>query len=96
MSESSVRDPIRIALADQSRNWHVTDGTQITGDLKIECDVVIVGSGADNVLESTRGSDYEDGGAGHLDEIQGAPITQGQVFDGFGFHQLSNVRRTGF
>ncbi len=46
MSESSVKDPIRIALADQTRNWRVTDGTRLTGDLNIECDVVIVGSGA--------------------------------------------------
>lgn len=46
MSESSIKDPIKIALADQRRNWRVTDGTQLASDINIECDVVIVGSGA--------------------------------------------------
>jgi choline dehydrogenase-like flavoprotein len=46
MSESIIRDPIRLALADAARNWKVIDGSRLTRDLVIECDVVIVGSGA--------------------------------------------------
>jgi choline dehydrogenase-like flavoprotein len=46
MSESSIRDPIKLALADHSRGWKVIDGTRLTRDLTISCDVVIVGSGA--------------------------------------------------
>ena len=46
MSESIIKDPIKIALADATRGWKVIDGTRLTRDLKIECDVVIVGSGA--------------------------------------------------
>ena len=46
MSASIIKDPIRIALADATRGWKVIDGTRMTGDLRIECDIVIVGSGA--------------------------------------------------
>jgi len=46
MNESSIKDPIKIALADQRRDWRVTDGTQLSNEINIECDVVIVGSGA--------------------------------------------------
>ena len=46
MSESSIKDPIKIALADQRRDWRVRDGTKLSNDINIECDVVIVGSGA--------------------------------------------------
>ncbi|MBL0125187.1 MAG: GMC family oxidoreductase [Betaproteobacteria bacterium] len=46
MSASVVQDPISLALADRSRGWKVIDGTRITRDYNIECDVVIVGSGA--------------------------------------------------
>ena len=46
MSESIIKDPIKIALADATRGWKVIDGTRMTRDLQIECDVVIVGSGA--------------------------------------------------
>jgi len=43
---STIRDPIRIARDDPARNWHVLDGSQPGKDLRIDCDVVIVGSGA--------------------------------------------------
>ena len=46
MSESIVKDPIKLALADRSRGWKVIDGSRISRDYNIECDVVIVGSGA--------------------------------------------------
>ncbi len=46
MSESVIKDPIKLALADRSRGWKVIDGSRITHDFTIECDVVIVGSGA--------------------------------------------------
>ncbi len=46
MSQSIVPDPIKIALGDRARGWKVIDGTRLTGDVNIECDVVIVGSGA--------------------------------------------------
>lgn len=46
MSESVIKDPIRLALADTTRNWKVIDGSRIERDLTLECDVVIVGSGA--------------------------------------------------
>ena len=46
MSESIIQDPIKLALADRTRGWKVIDGTRMTGDISIECDVVIVGSGA--------------------------------------------------
>jgi len=46
MSESIIRDPIRLALDDRARGWKVIDGSRLTRDLVIECDVVIVGSGA--------------------------------------------------
>ena len=46
MSASTVPDPIRLALDDRSRGWKVIDGARLTRDYLIECDVVIVGSGA--------------------------------------------------
>ena len=46
MSASTVPDPIRLALDDRSRGWQVIDGARLTRDYLIECDVVIVGSGA--------------------------------------------------
>ena len=46
MSESIIPDPIKLALTDRTRGWKVTDGTRMTGDIHMECDVVIVGSGA--------------------------------------------------
>ena len=46
MSVSSIKDPIKLALADRSRGWKVIDGSRIGRDYAIECDVVIVGSGA--------------------------------------------------
>ena len=46
MSESIINDPIKLALGDHRRGWKVIDGTRMTGDINIECDVVIVGSGA--------------------------------------------------
>ncbi len=46
MSQSVIPDPIKIALADASRGWNVIDGGKLTQDLTLECDVVIVGSGA--------------------------------------------------
>jgi choline dehydrogenase-like flavoprotein len=46
MSVSIVPDPIRVALEDRSRKWKVIDGSRLTRDINIECDVVIVGSGA--------------------------------------------------
>jgi choline dehydrogenase-like flavoprotein len=46
MSESVVKDPIKLALADRTRGWKVIDGSRITRDYNIECDVVIIGSGA--------------------------------------------------
>ena len=46
MSESIIKDPIKLALADRTRGWKVIDGTRMTQDINIECDVVIVGSGA--------------------------------------------------
>lgn len=46
MSESVIKDPIRLALADTTRNWKVIDGSRLERDLTLECDVVIVGSGA--------------------------------------------------
>ena len=46
MSVSSIKDPIKLALADRSRGWKVIDGSRIGRDYTIECDVVIVGSGA--------------------------------------------------
>jgi len=46
MSESVIKDPIRLALSDRSRSWKVIDGSRMTRDYHIECDVVIVGSGA--------------------------------------------------
>ena len=46
MSESTIKDPIKLALADRTRGWKVIDGTRMTQDTTIECDVVIVGSGA--------------------------------------------------
>jgi choline dehydrogenase-like flavoprotein len=46
MSASTISDPIRIALADGGRGWQVVDGTRLQADLSLDCDVVIVGSGA--------------------------------------------------
>ena len=46
MSESVVKDPIKLALADRTRGWKVIDGSRLTRDVSIECDVIIVGSGA--------------------------------------------------
>ena len=46
MSKTIISDPIKLALADRSRGWKVIDGSRITRDYTIECDVVIVGSGA--------------------------------------------------
>ncbi len=46
MSQTIIADPIKLALADRTRGWKVIDGTRMTGDITIECDVVIVGSGA--------------------------------------------------
>ena len=46
MSASVIPDPIKLALADRSRRWKVIDGCRIGRDLTVECDVVIVGSGA--------------------------------------------------
>ena len=41
-----IKDPIKLALADRTRGWKVIDGTRMSRDMHIECDVVIVGSGA--------------------------------------------------
>ena len=46
MSDSIIKDPIKLALADRTRGWKVIDGTRLSQDLHLECDVVIVGSGA--------------------------------------------------
>jgi choline dehydrogenase-like flavoprotein len=46
MSASVIPDPIKIALADRKRGWKVIDGSRLERDYQIECDVVIVGSGA--------------------------------------------------
>ncbi len=46
MSASIIKDPIRLALADGARGWKVIDGSRMSRDLSIDCDVVIVGSGA--------------------------------------------------
>ena len=46
MSKSAIKDPIKLALADRTRGWNVIDGTRMTRDINVECDVVIVGSGA--------------------------------------------------
>ena len=46
MSQSTIKDPIKLALADRTRGWKVIDGTRMTQDITIECDIVIVGSGA--------------------------------------------------
>ncbi len=46
MSESLINDPIRIALDDKARAWKVIDAGRLQQDLNLECDVVIVGSGA--------------------------------------------------
>jgi choline dehydrogenase-like flavoprotein len=46
MTASVVPDFIKIAREDKSRGWKVLDGSRLTADIDIECDVVIVGSGA--------------------------------------------------
>lgn len=46
MTKSVVPDFIKIAREDKSRGWKVLDGSRLTADIDIECDVVIVGSGA--------------------------------------------------
>jgi choline dehydrogenase-like flavoprotein len=46
MSQSVIKDPIKLALADRSRGWKVIDGTRLQRDLSLDCDVAIVGSGA--------------------------------------------------
>jgi choline dehydrogenase-like flavoprotein len=46
MTASVIPDPIKIALADRARGWKVIDGSRLERDYNIECDVVIVGSGA--------------------------------------------------
>ena len=46
MTASTIRDPIRIAREDPARNWKVLDGSQAGKDLRIDCDVAIIGSGA--------------------------------------------------
>ncbi|MBL8510676.1 MAG: GMC family oxidoreductase N-terminal domain-containing protein, partial [Betaproteobacteria bacterium] len=46
MSRSVIQDPIKLALADATRHWQVIDGSKLTADLQLACDVVIVGSGA--------------------------------------------------
>ena len=43
---SQIPDPIKIALADPARNWKVIDGSTLNKNIAIECDVVIVGTGA--------------------------------------------------
>jgi choline dehydrogenase-like flavoprotein len=39
----TIRDPIKEGLA---RGWKVTDASQLAGDLALECDVAIIGTGA--------------------------------------------------
>jgi choline dehydrogenase-like flavoprotein len=46
MTASVIPDFIKIAREDKSRGWKVLDGSRLTSDIDIECDVVIVGSGA--------------------------------------------------
>ncbi len=46
MSESTIKDPIKLALADITRGWKVIDGARLRQDVTLDCDVVIVGSGA--------------------------------------------------
>ena len=46
MTASVIPDFIKIAREDKSRGWKVLDGSRLTADIDIECDVVIVGSGA--------------------------------------------------
>jgi choline dehydrogenase-like flavoprotein len=46
MSASVIVDPIKLAIADRSRGWKVIDASRLARDIDIECDVVIVGSGA--------------------------------------------------
>ncbi len=46
MTASVIPDFIQIAREDKSRGWKVLDGSRLTADIDIECDVVIVGSGA--------------------------------------------------
>ena len=46
MSQSAIKDPIKLALADATRSWKVIDGARLQRDLTLDCDVVIVGSGA--------------------------------------------------
>ena len=46
MSESTIKDPIKLALADAARGWKVIDGARLQHDIGIDCDIVIVGSGA--------------------------------------------------
>ena len=46
MSPSSIKDPVKLALADVMRGWKVIDGARLQRDLSLDCDVVIVGSGA--------------------------------------------------
>jgi choline dehydrogenase-like flavoprotein len=46
MTKSVIPDFIKIAREDKSRGWKVLDGSRLTADIDIECDVVIVGSGA--------------------------------------------------
>ena len=43
---SVINDPIKLAMADRTRGWKVIDGTRLTADITVECDVVIIGSGA--------------------------------------------------
>jgi choline dehydrogenase-like flavoprotein len=46
VTASVIPDFIKIAREDKSRGWRVLDGSRLTADIDIECDVVIVGSGA--------------------------------------------------
>ena len=46
MSSSTIKDPVKLALADVMRGWKVFDGARLQRDLNLDCDVVIVGSGA--------------------------------------------------
>jgi choline dehydrogenase-like flavoprotein len=46
MTASIIKDPIKIALESNASRWRVIDGSQMTRDIHLECDVVIVGSGA--------------------------------------------------
>ena len=43
MTASVIPDFIQIAREDKSRGWKVLDGSRLTADIDIECDVVIVG-----------------------------------------------------